>query len=107
MTVLKCIWRSSMTEAKAITRITEVCEKHTSVHKVVRMESEDLNPTQYIAKFAVVFKDASITQAMISDMKKEYTDNGGNINFEGTRKELDNLNFDVMFVTATINAHEV
>ncbi|WP_416768522.1 hypothetical protein ACM66T_10225 [Sulfurimonas sp. ST-25] len=95
-----------MTEAQAIVRIKAVLEQHIPVYKVVRLDADPLNPTQYVARFAAIFKEGEITQAMISDMLKEYTDNGGDLEFDGTRKELDNLDFDVMFVKATINAHE-
>jgi hypothetical protein len=76
-------------------------------YTVVRLDSEPATPTQYVARFAAIFTVGSITQAMISDMLKEYTDNGGDLEFDGTKKELDDLDFDVMFVKATINAHQI
>lgn len=95
-----------VTETQAKARIRAVAEDHIPVHKLVRAGSEPLSAAQYTARFAVIFK-GEITQAMISDMLKEYTDNGGDLEFDGTNRELDDLDFDVMFVKATINAHQI
>ena len=89
--------------------ITSVCDLHLDSYVIEPLDADpiDGNQAQYEAEFAVIAKKGVITQAFVSDMMIEYTNNGGYLRFAGRRRKVDDLDFSYMLIRATINAHEL
>ena len=95
-----------MNENEVLLVIRAICDAHLSAYEIVRTQSEaiDGNFAQYVAVFAVIAKEESVSQALIADCLKQYTQNGGHIKFLGTKRDIDNLRSDILLLEATIDA---
>jgi len=95
-----------MNENEALVAIRTLCDAHLEAYEVVRTQSEAIegNHAQYLAVFAIITKEQSITQALIADFLRHYTQSGGKLKFLGTKKEIENLRSDILLIEATIDA---
>lgn len=96
-----------MNESQAISQLKALCATHLQGFEVVRIGSNAKTASQYDATFAVITNDGNISQALISDILKDKTDNGGKLEYVETKREINDLKTEVLIVTATIDAHKL
>jgi len=98
-----------MNENDAVLFIKSVCDVHISNYEVVRVQSDAIesNYAQYIATYAVIAQQESITQSLIAAFLKSYTESGGSIRFLSTKKDIDNLRSDILLLEVKIDAHKL
>lgn len=98
-----------MNENEAVLFIKSVCNLHINNYEVVRVQSDaiDGNYAQYIATYAVIAQQESITQALIAEFLKSYTESGGYVRFLSTKKDIDNLRSDILLLEVKIDAHKL
>ena len=95
-----------MTELQAMTQVKAVCEPHFEIQKIRKGEWKFTHATLYEMDILITAEEGSFTQAFISDMAKQFTNSGGDLKVEGGGIFEQDLDFDVMFVKATINVHQ-
>lgn len=92
-----------MTESAAIAKIKTVCDVHLKSYEVVRVEASAVQGSRksYVGKYAVISK-SPMSEQMIIDMLLLGINEGGDIEFETARKEIDDLNSEVMIISVLI-----
>lgn len=95
-----------MTEQKAITKINAVLSGHDGNFSIRKGESEFIKIAQAEVDFIVYGKEGTITQALVSDLVKLYTNNGGDLRVTRGGISEEKFDFDYVVVRATINVHE-
>lgn len=94
-----------MTEAQAKAYITEVCTaENLSAYKLVRLEANGIagNFREYEAQFAIIVKDGVLEESFVKAMMLKCADVGGNLVFDGSSKRMEDLDSEVMIISATI-----
>ena len=92
-----------MTESEAIAKIETVCDLHLKSYDVVRVEASAVQGSRksYVGKYAIIAK-SSMSEQMLIDVLLLGINEGGNIEFETARKEIDDLKSEIMILSVLI-----
>jgi len=99
-----------MNEAQAIAHIETQCsEAGLKAFEVTRFQSDpiDGNRVAYMARFAVIVKDGSITPAVISKMMFSFINTMTDMEYGGTQKHIDDLKTEILFIDAKISIKDI
>lgn len=91
-----------MTEAEFIAGFEPILNTHLDGFKIEIIDRKKESINEMYVKAAVIFKDGGVSTGLITDLIKHQANSADEVELLETKKQLDNLDFEVVILGTTI-----
>ncbi len=89
-------------ETEALARIEELCAGSLQSYDIEPMERQQDREWRYTVTYAIIVKDGTFTPSFVRSAFEMCAQSDGLFRFAGTRRDINDLSFEVMAIDAEI-----